>query len=605
MLNPNYVTKKMDYIDKEGYITPNVCNLIYVKSIIKMIDAADVDMQVILETVSNGQTIEMQMDYSTLIQSQESLLKELSRLGYLMNFKFANPMREYLYFSAQSAQNNNNYTQYHSTLGFLDCSPNPPAFLLGNTVFNGISSTYLDAKMKFTTGQSTDYQKFLDDYILPYDTMRYALILGLSSVAASYLKDYADVGTVLLNLSGPSSTGKTTTAQFIASLWGQPQISNLGLVRTFNATQNALIHSLRGISGVPVCLDDATTGGFKNRTELIYSLAQSEPKLRLTSKIQFRDSGKTWSGMIIITSEQPIVDDAENRPGILARVLDTNGLVFTQSAEHAEAIKRFISSNYGHIGRKYARKLLTKTEDEIKSMFDECKVEVLEKLITRDGLSSRIANKIAIIRMTAKLVKEFWDYSSIDVDEITEFMVKVDQDNVEERHVGEKALEVIKNYIQMYHSHYKKLDMYFNELIPEKGALYGYIRYFKTKDEDNDKGKKKKSEKPKEHFKVDIVMPIEIVDKVLRAHRIYDKNVVLKYWGDAGLIHQQSGRNTIKDSKFKTRVVKFEFEKDKETMIPWYASRDIPLNVRNEPSYSESAEYDDLDNIEEIFKDLD
>jgi len=602
MLKPNYVTKKMDYIDKDGVITPNVCNLIYVKSIIKMIDSTDVEMQVILETVSNGQTIEMQMDYSSLIQSQESLLKELSKQGYLLNYKFANPIREWLYMSAQSAQNQNMYTQYHSTLGFLDCSPNPPAFLLGNTVFNGIRSTYLDEKMKFIIGQSTAYQKFLEEHILPYDTMRYALILGLSSVAASYLKDYAAVGTMLLNLSGPSSTGKTTTAQFIASLWGQPQISNLGLVRTFNATQNALIHSLRGISGVPVCLDDATTGGFRNRTELIYQLAQSEPKLRLTSKIQFRDPGKTWSGMIVITSEQPIVDDAETRLGILARVLDTDGLVFTQSAEHAEAITRFISSNYGHIGRKYAREFLTKTEEEIKSMFDECKVEVLEKLITRDGLSSRIANKIAIIRMTAKLVKEFFDYSSIDVEEITEFMVKVDQDNVEERHVGEKALEVMKNYIQMYHSHFKKMDMNLNELIPEKGALFGYIRYFKTKDKDDDKDKKKKAKMPKEHFKVDIVMPIELVDKVLKSHRIYDKNVVLKYWGEAGIIHQQSGRNTIKDSRFKTRVVRFEFEKDKDTMIPWYASRNIPVNFRNEPSYSVSAEYDD---IEEIFKDLD
>ncbi len=589
MLKPNYVTKKMDYIDKNGVITLNVCNLIYVKSIIKMIDSTEVEMQVILETVSNGQTIEIQMEYSSLIQSQESLLKELSKQGYLLNYKFANPMREWLYFSAQNEQNNNNYTQYHSTLGFLDCSPNPPVFLLGNTVFNGIRSTYLDSKMKFTTGQLVDYQKFLDDYILPYDTMRYALILGLSSVAASYLKDYAAVGTVLLNLSGPSSTGKTTTAQFIASLWGQAQISNLGLVRTFNATQNALIHSLRGISGVPVCLDDATTGGFKNRTELIYSLAQSEPKLRLTSKIQFRESGKTWSGMIVITSEQPIVDDAETRLGILARVLDTDGLVFTQSAEHAEAITRFISSNYGHIGREYVKKFLTKTEDEIKLMFDECKVEVLEKLITRDGLSSRIANKIAIIRMTAKLVKEFLGYSSIDVEEITEFMVKVDQDNVEERHVGEKALEAIKNYIQTNHSHFEKLDINFNQMVPAKGAFYGHIRYFD--DIDNPKA--------------EIVMSSDLVGQILRKYRIYDKKVVLKYWGEAGIIHQQSGRNTIKDSKFRLRVVKFKFFKDEETMIPWYISPSTVLNTNDEPSYYLSPGYDDSDQVEEIFKDLD
>ena len=60
---------------------------------------------------------------------------------------------------------------------------------------------------------------------------------------------------------------------------GRAQNKQLGLVRTFNSTLNALLHSLRGVSGVPVCLDDATTSGFKNRTELIYQLAQSEPKI--------------------------------------------------------------------------------------------------------------------------------------------------------------------------------------------------------------------------------------------------------------------------------------------------------------------------------------
>ena len=87
-------------------------------------------------------------------------------------------------------------------------------------------SLYADRNFKFISGSKEDYDSFLRSHILPYESMRFALVLGLSSIAASYLKDFADVGTILINLSGASSTGKTTTAQFIASLWGEPKISN-------------------------------------------------------------------------------------------------------------------------------------------------------------------------------------------------------------------------------------------------------------------------------------------------------------------------------------------------------------------------------------------
>ncbi|MCF7930461.1 MAG: DUF927 domain-containing protein [Acholeplasmataceae bacterium] len=567
MLKPNYVTQKMDFIDAKGIMTQSVCNLIYVKSIIKIYDNIDSISKVVLETICNGATSSFTINYALLVQSAESLLKELADREYLLNFKLANEMREWLYMSTQDAQNASNYQLYHETLGYYTQVGMNPQFLLGDTVINGHRSLYVDRNLKFMSGTSADYDKFLKTLILPYQNMRFALVLGLSSVAASYLKEYADVGTILLNLSGASSTGKTTTAQFIASLWGQPKISNMGLVRTFNTTLNALMHSLRGVSGVPVCLDDATTGGFKNRAELIYQLAQSEPKLRMTSDIQFRDQGLTWSGMIVITSEQTIVSDSETRLGIMARVLDTDNLVFTNSSEHAESIKRFISDNYGHIGRLYVRGFNNLSEDKIKQLYEESKKEVLDKLLIKDSLSSRIASKIAIIHMTAKLVNQILQFKEVNSDEVLNYMVDKDQQEVEQRHIGEKALEIIKTFVQKNHLHFEKLGRNGDQLIPHKGDLFGHFRF-----RGND---------------VVITILAEIVNEQLRNHYIFDHTVIRRYWAENDIIQKQGDRYSIKDTRLNAKTIKFNFQKDDETIIPWHGMlKDVPKLTYEVKNYS-------------------
>lgn len=574
----NHKSMKMDYIDAYGRVMPGVSDFIRVKSIIRFIDQPELSTRVILEVISFGITREFLIDFGSAIKSQETMLEELTKREYFISFKFVNALRDFLIVSAQHAQSVQSYQFYHETLGYLKENGQPVKFLLGDTTHMNQISRYADRNFKFISGSKQDYDQFLNDHILPFQSMRFALVLGLSSVAASYLKDYADVGTMLINLSGASSTGKTTTAQFIASLWGEPKISNLGLVRTFNSTLNALLHSLRGVSGVPVCLDDATTSGFKNRTELIYQLAQSEPKLRMTSSIELRDQGLTWSGAIFITSETPIIQDSETRMGIVSRVIDTDGLVFTESAEHAEEIKRFIAGNFGHIGRRYAKAFNQMSDMDIKELYDTSKHEVMSKLLKKDSLTSRIASKIAIVYMTAKLSNTLLGLHDVKPEEVLEYLVDKDQLEIDQRHIGEKALEVIKNYLIENHRHFEKIDHHSVVYIPSQGAHIGHVRY--TKDQ------------------IVITIPTAKVEEILRKAFIYDTRVIYTYWHSKGFIHKQNDRYSISDSRLHVRTIKFSFSFDDESLFPIHKLPDkVEKQIEVEtPKYR--AEFkDDIDHI--------
>ncbi len=567
----------MEYEDKEGNRVA-VADLIHPIAIIKYLDADDVGTQVDLEVMSTHGNRRFRANLVDLMSAQESILKVFATNEYLINFKFANMMREYLNHELQKVQLSSSYQFYHSTMGFLDQDGRPPIFLLGETIVNGVISKYIDEKMVFTQGIKENYVAFLNTEVLPYLPTRFALVLGLTSVAASYLKEYVNVGTIIINACGPSSTGKTTALQFMASLWATPKVGNNALVKTFNATQMALMESIKGYSGVPIFLDDATSGGYTNRTSMIYGLAQSEPRLRSNSDGTLQDQGKSWSGCAMISSETTILSDSETRQGLIARVIDTNDLVWTQSAKHSERINRAINKDFGFIGREYVKEFLKIDLETIQIMFDECKEEVLEKLIKRDGLSERIANKIAMIRLTAKLVKQIFLWEEIDADEITKILIDSDQEQIEERAIGERAYELMKLFIQSEHQHFTKIVKQNIEQVEAKGELYGTLKYSRSK--------------------VLATIPSEKVKAFLFKNKIYEYKSVLAYWGDNKLIEKQKDRHTIKDSRLKVRCIKFPFEFDPETMLPWFSK-----NILISKYLEEKEAYVEIESIQEVYDD--
>jgi hypothetical protein len=547
MLIPNYKTKKLDYDDDKLFI-PNVADLLIAKRLVVSVDQQEpprLDIEIQNSTVSR--VIRMPLE---VLASQESTSTFLLNNLYVISYRFVNALRNYLTEQIQQINAKNTLFTYKS-LGFHN-HHGQELFLLGTTTAaNGDVLNYHDATTAFTTGDATAYWSFLKHHVLNHAPLRLAMVLGLAAPIASKLACYTDTQTIILNVCGPSSTGKTTMAQFISSLWGSPKISNRGITRTFNATANSLITATEGVNGVSIVLDDATAGGYHNFTNLVYTLAQGESKGRLKGDGTPLKQGQPWSGVVFITSETPILSDSEHRQGLIARVIDTHNLTWTANAAHATAIKQAISNHHGFIGKAFVDSLMQDTNLNLTQEYDLTRTEVESMITFKDNLTERLIGKIAIFRLTAKLAKRYLHLEDLDIDEITQYLVNFDQEDVQTRHIGEKAFNVMKLYITTNYGRflsYLKDGTYISG--SSGGNLLGRIVF--------------------NGDLAEISIPQDTVVSVLRTNKIFETRPVFQYWREHGQIHtNENNRFGVKDQNLQVRVIKFIFKRDEETLIPW------------------------------------
>jgi hypothetical protein len=577
MLVPNYMSKKMDAYLVSGHVVESVSDLILLKRVIKFLDETGEPMlELEIHSRSSARLIKIPL---LALSSQETASDAFLGQLYFISFKYVNHLRDYIIDAIQQANQESLIEYRHSSLGFFEYN-NKLYFLLDRVKLENIESVYFNPSFTFRSGEARVFDSLIEDHIVKSPSMSLALTLGLSSVVASYLKDYADVQNLIVNISGPSSTGKTTAAMFIASLWGSPSISNKGIVRTFNATVTSMFTSIEGVNGVPIIFDDITTSGSViNKTSFLYTLAQGESKARATTSGRLQYQGPQWSGTIIITSETSILNDSETRQGLLARVIDTSDITWTKSAAHSEAIKKVILGNHGFIGAAFTSAFLKKEDSQIRQMFEDSKRILEKRMKLKDNLSNRILNKLAILYLTAMLIKDILGYGDFNLDVMADMIVNLDQSTVEGRHPAEKALTAIVLYVIENHQHFNKSNSMKGSQTLAKGKTIGDMKF---------KGSK-----------LFLTIPTEKIKEILEDNRIYEHKPIFKYWREHGLvITQEENRTSVKDARFQTRVIKFVFKKGDDLFFPWEA---LP-EPSGEPPTS-NINFDDQAAIDAIFED--
>ena len=83
-------------------------------------------------------------------------------------------------------------------------------YFFDKTDFNGTKATTDREKMLFQSGNRNVYMQFLQDTVFPSTVLSLALTIGYSAVVVSRLRKEFDLGTIIVNLCGISSTGKST-----------------------------------------------------------------------------------------------------------------------------------------------------------------------------------------------------------------------------------------------------------------------------------------------------------------------------------------------------------------------------------------------------------
>ncbi|MBQ9519850.1 MAG: DUF927 domain-containing protein [Acholeplasmatales bacterium] len=410
-----------------------------------------------------------------------------------------------------------------------------PQFILESANVSGDLIKYEGIPLKFTKGDFKSQLKFLKTEVLPHKECQFALSIGLSSIISSYIEPYKHIGTLVTNVSGKSSTGKSTIAELSASLYGCPETSNTGLVRTFNATKTSILAISEGRNGLPIILDDANANPNEhNKSDLIYEFALGEARARCNSDGTVQEGHNSWSGIVIITSESPLMEAENFSQGAHARCLTINDVKWTQSAAHSERIKTGVNQNYGFVGKWFADKFSAISIESILNEHSSISTEIYDRIKIKDHMSKRMADKMAPIVMAAKYFNAFLKHEVIDVESIIEFLINANDESTQKRSLAENTFDLLIQYIiqnqNHFHIKYPQMD------VTAKSKVYGKIELTVNK-------------------KYCYILKSQF-DSFLKENGITEKQTILKQWKNEGKItSNEADRNTQKISGLEGRCL--------------------------------------------------
>ena len=290
-----------------------------------------------------------------------------------------------------------------------------------------------------------------------------------SACAAPLLKILGQTS-FMIDLSGPTTRGKTTALRVAASLFGDPNPSSAtSIVRSWNSTQVFLERTTTMVNDLPVFLDD--TKLIHNPdvvSTIIYQAAFGQGRGRGT--ITGMASVSTWHSVLISTGENKILDLVNKGDGgAHGRVIPICTPPFAKQskiiANKINRINNIISVNYGHAGLKFVRYLLKNRE-----LWPQwnAKFRVLHKLYSSnasEGIMNRLASNFAVIHLAAELLNDALGLDLKYEKHLDIVFRSVDEEVNRESNIAKEALKMVVEWAA------SKQDDFFRVQAP-KGSIF-------------------------------------------------------------------------------------------------------------------------------------
>lgn len=373
-----------------------------------------------------------------------------------------------------------------------------------------------------------------------------AVIFGVSSLVTAFLKTKHEVeyfGTIF-SFMGNSSTGKSTAAALAVSIAGNPSKGDQTLFRGWNGTRNAIEGYLSNNFGVPIALDELSAATFKDTNGLLYSLAEGQGRLRANREGNVKNPHHFGSS-VISTAEHTIFRDASANDGLRARCIEISD-VFTTSADNADAIKKGISKNYGHVMPLVAEYLLNRESEVIKWFHREHDWFKTQLNNETNNVGIRMFKRYATIMVSARILERVIA-TPIDLDAVREYLVNYHSDSVSERSLSDKAIELIVQFVAQYRNKFS-----------DDGRLSNMLEGFGLIELKDD------------HIQVKIIA--KVFKDMLNNNQFQDTNNVVEALIEKGYMESDRDRKTtkrsVKDAQGKTKSIVFYHLKLDKDLAP-------------------------------------
>lgn len=236
----------------------------------------------------------------------------------------------------------------------------------------------------------------------------YAQIIIAASFASALLKplNKKALKSLIINLCGRSSIGKSTFEALATSIWSKPDDSRIYF--TFDGTELGIIAKLNDNYGVGVVIDDASKGKLTDYSSFISEIEESTSRARLGKDHQSEPESH-WNTCVFLSSEISILDQCnKEKEGVLRRVYEFHLQQgdLTKDAQQANEIDSVTQKNYGVAGLAFVRYII---DNDLQNDFDDMYAEQLEitrKKAGESGVEQGLAERSALILMAAQIAND-------------------------------------------------------------------------------------------------------------------------------------------------------------------------------------------------------
>lgn len=370
-----------------------------------------------------GRKITRKKDYN--MQTASKLLKELNAAGYLLEERECEEFQKWI--NAQIRQEDK-FIKKHCNIGWDSIETDDGKIeqeirLQDIYTKNGsIGSEYCgELKDKIAKkGTLESYVEGIRELVVDNPKLETALVTGFTGLITQALEiEKIKECNIVLNYTGKTSKGKTTTSKLALTPFGNPE----DLIRNFNETQACSEISMVSYGIIPYIMDDKIAGydinkrSDKNKLiDEIMALSHRDVKHRFHDK-----EDKKYYCPIVMSTEESIADAISDttKKGAYYRFIEiecNNDL--TKSGEHAEQLDEFMDTNYGEAGEEFAKYIIGRYNT--KTLTDEY-LAIVKVIRNKKGINHRAAKRIAVIIFTAQLVNECFDLN-IDIDKLLDML---------------------------------------------------------------------------------------------------------------------------------------------------------------------------------------
>lgn len=288
-----------------------------------------------------------------------------------------------------------------------------------------------------------------------------AVFFVLSSFASVVIKDLR-LQPFIVDLSGTTSQGKTTTLKAAASVWG-----NEGLMSEWNATKVSIERKAAYLNSFPLLLDDTRKANERILKDVIYQFSGGRSKGRGSLKGSQREY--TWNNILLSTGEVSLNEYAKNQGGAAARIIPLIDEPLKKDHENIIQLHEAMESNYGAIGLDFLRVWLENKKDLV-TEYQKFRKFYVDKAKGNEVLN-RLAGYYAAVHFTGSVLKNKMGFE-IDLKAIAELF----DDIASENKSTDKPMQFLEEILTDLDS--SRQDIYYDYLpqvhkaIYKKGQLY-------------------------------------------------------------------------------------------------------------------------------------